>query len=301
MTDFWLQVLSGVLSALLTAIPVAFMSTWAQARARPERVTNRRTVATQTVYVPTRTIVTERRSTHAASSSESDSWTAVLIAALALVAAWFFSQHPVLVGASLIGLAAGCVAGLAMVWWQSLSSSRRVPPNATVPTALVCIVAAELVFTVIVLTQVRLHGATVWQMGRLLHTSGDGTEAPFVQHLLTQYGTLVHQYGLPSLMVLIYAVAITFACVIGVLTVAVTLFDWACYIAWMNATAGPLATRRGSGYLQHRWGARLASTLIPAMLIALFLLMPGFVEQQNTMFPTTTHSPTPSATPAAVG
>ncbi|OII18438.1 hypothetical protein [Curtobacterium sp. MCBA15_013] len=292
MTDFWLQVLSGVLSALLTAVPVALMSTWAQRRIRVPHTIDEREVAVTRSTLPTAAVI-ERRTTKSSTSSGNDSGIAILIGASALVAAWFFAQHPVAVGASLIGLAVGCVAGLVLIWTRSISGLHRVPQRATLPTVQVGIVVAELALTIALLARVQLHGATVWTMGALLRTGNAEPTQPFLQTVVSQYGALIDRFGIPSMVVLVYAVLIAVACVISVLVAAVTLFDWSCYLAHIDGTAGPFASRRAARYLQHGWGARLTPLLIPAILLALFVLMPGFVDQPTSVFPSLqpTHAP----------
>lgn len=161
------------------------------------------------------------------------------------------------------------------------------------------IVAVELVVTLVLLARVQVHGATVWKMGAILRTGAEAPSRSFLQRILTQYGMLVGQFGALSLMLLVYAVLIAVACVIGVLAVAVTLVDWACYLAWLDGTAGPFATRRGQRYLRHGWATCHAPTLVPAMLITFFVMIPGFIDQPNMFIPTQT--PAAATPPSSTG
>lgn len=297
MTEFCLRVLSGVLSALLTAVPVAAMTARVARRipsrgTLPESMMSTCVVASGTASsapVITTTVIRERRSP---ASTDSESGTAVLIAAVTLVAAWFFVQHPIAVNASLLGLAAGCVSGLGVVWWSSLVASGAAPPRAAVPTLLVAVVTVELTVTVVLFHTVRMHGANIWQMGALLHTGADST--PFIQNLLAQYGELTNTYGLGSVVMLMYAVAVAVGCVLGVLSAAITVFDWACSaVASTSASpGGSFVRRRAHRFQRLGWAARFAPTLVPAVLIGMFLILPTFLDQpEKGLHPTAATGP----------
>ncbi|WP_412872434.1 hypothetical protein [Curtobacterium flaccumfaciens] len=280
MNDLALQVLAGVLSAVITAVPIAWISAVVQRRVErgdgEPRVVRERQI---TVHVPVLVGPAPPQRTQRA-RSDSDNGVFVLTGAGVLLAGWLLVQHPVLVTAVLLGAAADVIAAAVFTLMRSATVSGAMPTRAALPLIIVGLGVSAPIAASIAFNTVRFDGVTVWQMGQSMRgvpVAGSGV-AGFVQEVIGQYVHLAGLHGMQSIVLIAYAVACTFACLIVTALAAVELLDWNLHIAATSGAAGAFTRRRAARLERQRWWTPIPIALVPVVALTAFIGMPTFLQ-----------------------